>query len=349
MSPWLIARTPTQARVIKILGWVIVAGVIFYLPLHFDLVRVLQFNKVAYFGLAALGLGLLTGFNGQISLGHGAFFGIGAYTTAILVTDHHWPHLLTLVAAFAITFVVGAIVGLPALRIHGLYLALVTLALATVFPILVQRYRSFTGGSQGKNVPKFTAPDWTGLENDQWQYYVTVGVVVIGFVLVRNLVKSRSGRALIAIRDHEVAAEVLGVNLAVYKVLAFGVSAALAGVAGGLFVFSESFVSSRSFALALSITLLAAMVLGGVATIVGPAIGAFFIVFTPEVSDAISERIAWVEGDQLSLAVFGSLLIVAMLVAPDGALGLLRRGRALLIRLVHRPPTPEPGPSVAAE
>lgn len=326
-TQWLLARTPLQAKLIRGVGWVALFAVIIWIPQFYPEFRVEQFTKVSYFALATLGLGLLTGYNGQISLGHGAFFGIGAYTTAILVADHHWPHLLTLVAAFGISFVVGAIVGLPALRIRGLYLALVTLAFATVFPILVQRYRDLTGGAQGKNIPKFKAPDWTGLADDQWRFYVITGVVVIGFVLVRNLVKSRVGRALISIRDQEVAAEVLGVNLAFYKVMAFAVSASLAGVAGGLSAISEEFVAARTYELPLSITLLAAMVLGGVATIMGPVVGALFIVFTPEVTQEVS--------DQLSLVMFGGLLVVAMLVAPDGALGLFRRGKAWVTRRVR--------------
>jgi len=205
--------------------------------------------------IAALGLNLLTGYNGQISVGHGAFFGAGAYTTAILVADHGWPHFATLGVAAVIAFALGVLVGLPALRIKGLYLALVTLALATVFPLVITRFSSVTGGTQGKRVPRFRAPAWTGLADDQWKYYVLLAFAVVSFVLVRNLIKSRVGRALIATRDNETAAEVLGVNLSVYKVVTFGVSAMLAGIAGSLSVFNDPFVNAEKYNLSLSITL----------------------------------------------------------------------------------------------
>jgi len=299
--------------VVRVVATVVIGAILIYLPQYYPAFRVGQFNTVICFAIAALGLNLLTGYNGQISVGHGAFFGVGAYTTAILVADHGWPHFATLAAAGVIAFVLGVLVGIPALRIRGLYLALVTLALATVFPQIIKRFSDVTGGAQGMRVPKFRAPDWTGLKDDQWKYYVLLTCAVVAFVLVRNVVRSRVGRALIATRDNETAAAVLGVNLAFYKVVTFGLSAMLAGMAGSLSVFNDPFVNADKYGINLSIFLLVAVVVGGAATIFGPAFGAFFIVFLPD----------WLPKSypQLSPVLFGAALILLMMVAPGGFLG----------------------------
>lgn len=328
--------------VIRLGVTVVVGAILLYLPMYFPRFRVEgQFNVIITYALAALGLNLLTGYNGQISVGHGAFFGVGAYTTAILVTDHGWSHYATLGAAAVIAFVLGVLVGLPALRIRGLYLALVTLALATVFPLVITRFSSVTGGSQGMRVPRFRAPDWTGLKDDQWKYYVLLAFTVVAFVLVRNLIKSRVGRALIATRDNETAAEVLGVNLSVYKVLTFGVSAMLAGLAGSLSVFNDPFVNAEKYNINLSITLLVAVVVGGAATIFGPAFGAFFVVMLP----------VWLPKNypELSPVLFGGVLIVLMVVAPGGFLGLVRQVNGWIHRRWRRPggDPPRAGPTDA--
>lgn len=320
---------------IRVVLTVAVGAVLLYLPQYYPRYRVEgQFNVIITYAIAALGLNLLTGYNGQISIGHGAFFGVGAYTTAILVADHGWPHFATLAVAAGLAFVLGVLVGLPALRIQGLYLALVTLALATVFPLVITRFTSVTGGTQGKRVPRFRAPGWTGLTDDQWKYYVLLAFAVIAFVLVRNLVKSRVGRALIATRDNETAAQVLGVHLASYKVLTFGVSAMLAGVAGSLSVFNQNFVNASKYDITLSITLLVAVVVGGAATIFGPAWGAFFVVMIP----------VWLptKYPQLSPVFFGGALILLMIVAPGGFLGLVRQVTAWLRRQIRRPATNDP-------
>jgi len=314
--------TDRRRFAVKAIVVVVVGAVLLYLPQQLASFEVGNLNKVICFAIAALGLNLLTGYNGQISIGHGAFFGIGAYTSVILVADHGWPHFATIAAAAAIAFVVGVLIGLPALRIEGLYLALVTLALATVFPQLISRFSDLTGGSQGKNVrlpDRFTAPDWTGLENDQWKYYVFLAFAAVAFLLVRNLVHSRAGRAIISIRDNETAAETLGVHSAAYKVATFGVSAMIAGIAGALYSFETSFVSAGEFTINLSITFLVAVVVGGAATIIGPAVGAFLVVYIPIwLDDAGADP-------QLSPVLFGASLILLMMAAPGGILGLYRR------------------------
>lgn len=316
-----------RKKAMVVLGLVAFA-IVLYLPQYYPRFRVVQFSEVIITAIAVLGLGLLTGYNGQISVGHAAFFGVGAYTTAILADNHEWPFLATIPVAIVLSFVIGVIAGTPGLRIKGLYLALVTLALATLFPFIITRFSDTTGGSTGKSIPDFDAPDWSGLANDQWVYYVLVAFAIPVFWLVRNLVRSRPGRAIIAIRDNETAAEVLGVNLAVYKVVVFGISAAIAGLAGSLsmIVGSGRVDLGRDGSVVLeSIQFLAAMVIGGAATIAGPVLGSAFVVFTPEFASDIDP--------QLSQVIYGALLIGMMLVLPSGFMGGIRR---LELAMLHR-------------
>jgi branched-chain amino acid transport system permease protein len=286
--------------------------------------------------VAALGLNLLTGYNGQISIGHGALYGIGAYTCGLLITKAHWAMGWSVLAAAVVCFVVGILIGLPALRITGLYLALVTLAVAVVFPSLVTKYSSFTGGgrglyittpqlnSRGVTVPKtvqLLSPSWLHESPAQWTFYVFVIVAVVCFVIVRNVVNSRVGRSIIAIRDNEVAAEVNGVNVAAVKVLTFGVSAALAGIGGALFALWQGQLFPSSLMLSVSLYLLVAVVVGGPASIIGPALGAVFVGFfqdiiTPDLPSRI--RLA-------TPLILGVLLIALMLAAPGGLVGLARQ------------------------
>jgi branched-chain amino acid transport system permease protein len=330
---------------LRVGAFVVVGAVLLYLPQYFPSFQVTRLNQVICFAIAALGLNLLTGFNGQISVGHGAFFGVGAYTSVILVADHGWPFFAAFAAAAALAFVLGVLIGLPALRIEGLYLALVTLALATVFPFVVTRFSDVTGGSQGKRIPRkeeFVAPEWSGLANDQWRYYVLLAFAAVAYLLVRNLIRSRAGRAVISIRDNATAAETLGVNVAGYKVATFGVSAMLAGLAGALSTINNPFVSAEQFNINLSITLLVAVVVGGAATIFGPAIGALLVVYLP----------VWLEDfdapPELSPVVFGGSLILLMIVAPGGILGLVRRVEAWVKRRTG-PPSQAPPPAEGGE
>ena len=310
----------------------LLAAVVLYLPQYFEAFRVAQFSDVIATSVAVLGLALLTGFNGQISIGHGAFFGVGAYTTAILTADHGWAHLATIPVAMVLCFVIGVIVGLPALRISGVYLALVTLALATLFPLVIQKYSDATGGSTGIGVPDFEPPAWAGgLADDQWQYYVLLAIATVTFLLVRNLIHSRVGRAIIAIRDGETAASVLGVNLAFYKVMTFGISAMIAGLGGSLIVMNTAVldrVDPAQFTITRSIEFLAALVIGGAATILGPVLGSLFIVFVPEFSSDVNA--------ELSRVIFGAVLIGLMLLLPSGFLGGLQRLEAGVLRRLGR-------------
>jgi branched-chain amino acid transport system permease protein len=325
--------TPTPRRIVLGIVIVVLAGYVLYIPQYFPEFRTAQFTSVIAISIAVLGLGLLTGFNGQISVGHGAFFGTGAYTTAILTADHGWSHLWTIPVAMLICFVVGIAAGIPALRISGVYLALVTLALATLFPLILQKYSDVTGGSAGIRVPDFDPPSWAedSFTEDQWAYYVILAFAVATFILVRNLIRSRVGRAVIAIRDGEIAAEVLGVNLARYKVLTFGVSAMLAGLGGSLFVMNTAVLSRvdpQQYQIGRSIEFLAALVIGGAASILGPVLGSLFIVFVPEWSSDVNA--------ELSRVIFGGVLIALMLVLPGGFVGGLRRLEGAALRRFRR-------------
>ncbi len=310
-------RAGWQSRVVAVAVWLVALGVAVWLPQYFDAVTVKLLIKVLCLSMAAIGLNLLTGYSGVISLGHGAFFGTGAYVTAILVAKHGWPHFAALVASAVVTFLLGVALGIPTLRIKGTYLALVTLALATMFPQVIKRFSDVTGGTTGLRVPRVKAPGWSGLANDQWQYYVVLVVFVVVFVAVRNLVKSRVGRALIASRDNEIAAETMGVNLALYRVVTFGLSSMIAGIGGALLVWKDGFVDPGQYGINLSITLLVAVVVGGSATLVGPPLGAFFVTFLPEWTPR--------ERPELSPVIFGAMLVLLMIVAPGGFIGLGRR------------------------
>ena len=325
--------SPTPRRVVLGIVVLVLAAVVLYIPQYFVEFRTAQFTSVIAISIAVLGLGLLTGFNGQISVGHGAFFGTGAYTTAILAADHGWNHLWTIPVSMLLCFLVGVAAGVPALRISGVYLALVTLALATLFPLLLQKYSSVTGGSAGLRVPDFEPPSWAedGFTEDQWAYYVVLAFAAVTYLLVRNLIRSRPGRAIIAIRDGEIAAEVLGVHLARYKVVTFGISAMLAGLGGSLFVMNTATLSRidpQQYQIGRSISFLAALVIGGAASIFGPVLGSLFIVFVPEWASDVN--------GELSQVIFGGVLIVLMLVLPSGFIGGLRRLEAFLLRRTHR-------------
>lgn len=275
-------------------------------------------TKVLIYAVAIMGLNLLTGINGQFSLGHGAFFAAGAYTTAILMDQVGVNYVLTLPVAAVICFVLGFLFGFPALRLEGIYLALATFALAVATPQLLKLsiFQDVTGGVMGMVLDKPEAPFGLPISQDVWLYYFTMVVGLLLYWLARNLVGSRTGRALMAIRDNPIAARSMGVNLAMYKATAFGISAAFTGVAGGLAAVVISFVSPDSFTFFISIIFLVGMVVGGVGWLPGALVGAAFIVYVPNEAEKISQG--------LSGAFFGVFLILMVYLAPRGAGGLLQ-------------------------
>ena len=290
-------------------------------PFLFGPYRVGQFTLVLVYAVAVLGLNLLVGYSGQISLGHGAFFALGAYTAALLIEKASIPYLLSVPAAGALCFAAGFLFGVPALRLHGLYLALVTLGLAIALPQLIKRFDGLTEGTQGMTVEQPTAPGWLPLEDDQFLYLLCLVLAAVMFLLAWNLMRGQVGRAVKAVRDREIAASTLGVNLAGAKTRAFAISAGYAGVAGAMYVFAIGFVAPEAFTLTVSFAFLAAIVVGGLATISGALFGALFIEFVPVYASDVDVALTGV--------IYGGVLIAFMWVLPEGAAGLPRRLRSL--------------------
>jgi branched-chain amino acid transport system permease protein len=300
-----------MARIVSLVA--IAVGLL--LPAFLPDFRVFQLTQILVYAIAILGLNLLTGFNGQISLGHGAFYAVGAYAAAILIGSFGWPYWLAVLAAAVICFAVGFLFGLPALRLDGHYLALASFALALAVPQLLKHkaFEKWTGGVQGLSLLKPDAPFGLPISADSWLYFLTLVLAVCLFLAAANLLNGRVGRAITAIRDHHTAAEAMGVNVALYKTLVFGVSALYTGVAGGISAVILQFVAPDNFTMLLSVFLLVGAVIGGVRTIPGALIGAAFIVVVPNVTADISKA--------ATSAIYGAVLIALMAVMPNGIWG----------------------------
>jgi len=299
------------------------------LPFFLKGYHTFQATLILIYAIALLGLNLLTGYNGQISLGHGAFYAIGAYTAAILMDRAGVPYWATIPIAGAVCLIAGFLFGLPALRLEGLYLALATFALAVSMPPILKSHlvEKWTGGVQGIVIIKPDPPAWLAavgikLNADQWLYFFALAVMLVMFVIGWNLIAGRVGRALLAIRDHHAAAEAMGIDTALYKSLAFGVSAMYTGIAGALGAIAVQFVAPDSFTVFLSITFLVGIVVGGLASLSGALYGALFIQLVPNIADELSKAAPW--------AVFGVFLIAFVYLMPTGAAGAVR---ALIRRL----------------
>jgi branched-chain amino acid transport system permease protein len=286
------------------------------LPLLLSNFRLFQFSQVYIYAIAILGLNMLTGYNGQFSLGHGAFYAIGAYISAIMMDRWSISYGWTIPVAGVLCLIVGFLFGLPALRLEGRYLALATFSLALAVPQILKYFENWTGGSQGIVLSKPNAPFGLPLNPDQWLYVLTLAVLVLLFWLGANLLKGRVGRAIVAIRDNHIAAEAMGINTALYKSLVFGVSAAYTGVAGALSASVIAYVAPDSFNVFLSVTLLIGSVIGGLASISGAIFGALFIQFVPNWAQDISKAAPW--------AIFGIFLIGFMYLMPFGIAGGIR-------------------------
>jgi branched-chain amino acid transport system permease protein len=296
------------------------------LPFIFQGFVTFQLTEVMIYGLAILGLNLLTGFNGQFSLGHGAFYGLGAYVTAILMHQYGVAYYWTLPAAGVVCFVVGFVFGLPSLRLQGLYLALATFSLAVALPQLLKfpPLEGWTGGVQGIVIDQPDPPAFLPLTADQWLYYFTLVVVLVMFVGAHNLVNSRSGRAIMAIRDHPIAATAMGINGPLYKTLTFGVSALYTGIAGALGALAVQFVAPDSFSLFLSVSFLVGLILGGMGSLPGCLFGGLFVLYVPNIAESLSRG--------LSGAIYGVILLLVIFVMPSGAAGFTRYALAYLSR-----------------
>ncbi len=305
--------------------WVLLAGIaavaLIWVLEDFSL---FQLTLGYIYALAILGLTLLTGYNGQFSLGHSAFYAAGAYTAAILMVKGGVPYYWTLLPAGFFCLAAGYLFGLPALRLSGLHLALATFALAVATPQILKYpgLAPWTGGVQGIDLPRPASP-LIALNDDQWLYAVTLAVLCIMIWTARNLVQSRTGRAMIAIRDNPIAAQAMGINTARYKSLTFGVSALFTGVAGALSAIAIQFVAPDSFTFLLAINFLVGLVVGGIVSIPGAIFGGLFILYVPNVTE---------EFEGLSWAMFGVILIAVVYLMPSGAAGLVRTITSRLIR-----------------
>jgi branched-chain amino acid transport system permease protein len=301
------------------------------LPIPLTEFRTVQLATVGAYFIAILGLDVLTGHSGQISLGHGAFIAVGAYTTAILMANHGVQDLWTIPIAAAVAGIVGLLVGVPALRLSGLYLALATFGIAVAFPTILKKFDHFTGGSTG--ITLFGKPTQTGhgvgvwgMTNNEWLYALTWTIAVVCFIVAWLLLESRFGRSLRAIRDSELAATASGINRSAYKVAAFGVSAAFAGVAGALLAINIAYVSPDTFPIQLSLFLLVGAVVGFFGSIWGAVLGALLILFLPDVVGLIPHVNTKQAGPTTFF--FGLVLVVLMLLLPL----VLRAGTAIANR-----------------
>jgi branched-chain amino acid transport system permease protein len=276
-------------------------------------------SDVAIYFIAILGLNILTGYTGQISIGHGAFMMIGGYTTVIMSHDHHTNLIATLPLAAAVSFGCGLLVGLPALRLSGVYLALATFALAISVPQLPLKFSKFLGGSNGLQTDHTVS--------HLWLYVVSWSCAAIAFITAWLLLRGRIGRAFRSVRDSEVAAVSSGVSLPIYKTFAFGVSAAFAGVAGSLFVLATNgFAQPNEFGILLSLKILIGAAVAGLGSLWGLVVGAVFVGLLPEISSSVP-LIGPSHGQDL---VFGLVVILVMLLLPNGFAGLLARARAAI-------------------
>eukprot|EP01133_Synstelium_polycarpum_P022741 gene22741-27278_t len=299
--------------------------------------RVGQFTSVFIIAIAIAGLNIVSGYTGLLSIGHSAFFGLGAYTTGVLIVDRGYSPLTTIPMAVVLCFVLGLLVGLPSLRIKGLYLALVTLAVAVAFPEVIRKTGDLTGGAAGMVVRAnlLVPPKWTGLTRADtylWIFWVSVVTLAVVMLLIRNLVKSRFGLAMVAVRDNEIAASANGINVARVKILAFGLSGAITGLAGSLFTMYIGALSPESFSLMKSIEFITGLVLGGIATQFGPIVGATAVVFLPYYTGSVTDG-------PVSGVVFGAVLIAIVFLMPDGIVG---RINSVLRRFVLVVPADHP-------
>jgi len=353
--------TPRVTRIVGFVAFAAFAVFVAVLPAFINDFKAQQYAYVGIYLIALLGLNILTGYTGQISLGHGAFMAVGGYTTAILMAGNEpsiacsscdgplgggMKDIWTIPIAGLVAGLVGIAFGLPALRLSGLYLALATFAIAVALPPFVKRFEELTGGGSGINL--FGLPEHTGsitnveifgrsLTFNDWLYYLAWAIALVAFAGAWLALRGRTGRAFRAVRDSETAAVSSGVSLARYKTLAYGISAAYAGVAGGLYAIANTFVNPDTFPIALSIFLLIGVVVGGLGGLTGLVFGAIFIYFLP----------LWAQGEDLGsllpnriieetqkpggpAIVYGVILILLMFVIPNGVGGLFRRVGQLL-------------------
>jgi len=324
---WRSLLTPTLSRHLGLA----LAAFIVLLVLSSQIGAYDDYNlaAIAIFVIATAGLNLLTGVNGQLSLGHGALMAVGAYSTSLLLRGHDLPLILVLPASLTAAALVGAVFGVAAARLRGPYLAGATLALAVGLPQIATRYSHVFGGEEGLTVAPQVAPAWLGADfpPERWIAWIAIAAALITMVLLGNLLQSSVGRRFKAVRDHEAAAALAGINVARTQVVAFVVSAACAGLAGSLFAYWAGLTAPAGFGVALSLQLVSAIVIGGLGSLSGAVWGSIVLVFVPALTGgmASSLNLPSAVGNNLPLLIYGAVLVVAMLVVPYGIDGGLRR------------------------
>jgi branched-chain amino acid transport system permease protein len=313
------------------IGFAVLVAAVISSPFVTSNYRSYQLGFVAIYLIALCGLDILTGFTGQISLGHGAFMGVGAYTTTILVVDHGWRDLWTIPVAGVVAGLVGIAFGLPATRFAGPYLALATFAIPLSFIGILKRFPHFTGGNVGKNLPQLRAEFGWHTNPSIWFYVVTWTVALMMFAVAFLIVRGRFGRALRAVRDSEIASTANGVSTASVKTVAFGISAFFCGVAGALYAIGITYVNPDTFPIDLSILLIVGIVVGGAGSLYGMVFGALFVEFIriswgPAILDVFS-KVHHVDthAPGSGLVVYGVVLLFVLYVAPAGFAGLIRQ------------------------
>ena len=330
-------------------GYAVLVAVVAIAPTLFTHYRTFQLGFVGLYLIALLGLDILTGFTGQISLGHGAFMGIGAYTTTILVVDHGWRDLWTIPLAGLIAGAFGIAFGLPATRFAGPYLALATFAIPLSFIGLLKRFPHFTGGNVGKNLPQLHPELGVHANASVWFYVVCWTIALVMFPLAFWIVRGRFGRALRAVRDSEIASTANGISTAAVKTAAFGISAFFCGVAGALFAIGTTYVNPDTFPIDLSILLLVGVVVGGAGSLSGMLFGALFVEFIRiSWGPAILAQVSHVHhintrAPGSGFVVYGLVLLLTLYIAPSGAAGLVRRFSSLVNPRIVGPTTIPPG------
>jgi branched-chain amino acid transport system permease protein len=333
---------------LEAVAFVAFAVVAAFLPRYVSDFHTREVAIAGMYFIALVGLAILTGYSGQISLGHGAFMALGGYTTAILSVDHGFRPIWTIPLAGVVAGASGLLVGVPALRLTGIYLAIVTFGIAISVPQLLKwtTIEGFTGGTTGKYGEGLTSQPPFGLDttSNHWLYYLTAGIALVLLAVAWVIVRGKPGRALQAIRDSEVAAASSGVSLPLYKTLAFGISAFYAGVAGALYAIANTYVNPDTFQVPLSIYLVVGLAVGGLGSLAGLVVGAGLVYFLQFHADTVAgwaNHLPWLDVDPkqpgVPSIVFGAVLILVMLLLPTGAGGLLRRLlRPLTSRLYTR-------------
>jgi branched-chain amino acid transport system permease protein len=309
---------PKVPAPVRMAGSAVLAVLLLYvIPFAIPSYLVSQFATVLAFAIAIVGINLVTGYGGAITLGHAAFVALGSYTTAILVVRYGWSPYATIPVAAVLSWIAGWCLGFPALRLQGLYLALGTLVLSITVPPLLKRFDSFTGGVQGLNVGNPEPPKFIPIDESQWIYFVSLAIAAILYVVARRILSGPLRRALVATRDNQLVAAVMGVDRATLTTATFALSSLYAGVAGSLYAMIVGFVSPDTFNVMLSLNLFVGAVVGGITSLGGAVIGAMFIQFVP----------IWASDIDVSLGglVFGGALIVTLVLIPAGIGGFAER------------------------